>query len=149
MDKKASKFNIGIFTVIGTIIGGLFGYLCVIYYLIFIEPNLNIPSKFRPLISFLLFAFILLLILLFNYLGACFDDESRAVKEFKKFKIVIGSLIVGTIMYSIILLIVILYGSSGLINYLYGLNGKMVSSIIGMVVILCSYLLIRTFLVND
>ena len=149
MIKKTLKYKIGIFTIIGTIFGGLLGYLSMIYYILFISPHLNIPYKFNPIESFLLFAFIILMIYLFNYIGHCLDDE-RAVKEFRKFIISIGSFIVGTIIYSIILLIIILYDCFGFINYyLYIKNSNVFVWTIGMIVILICFIIIRKFLVKD
>ncbi|ADC70312.1 conserved hypothetical protein [Methanocaldococcus sp. FS406-22] len=143
MDKKLLGIrNIGVFSIVGMIFGGLFGYLCMVYYLIFIDSYLRIPHKFYPIKSFLLLVFIFVMMILFGYLGNCLDDESRAVKEFKNFKIMTISIIVGTIIYSAMLLIIVLVSGDVILTYNPNtING--ITWIGGMIIILCTYLFIK------
>ncbi|ACX72527.1 hypothetical protein Metvu_0668 [Methanocaldococcus vulcanius M7] len=134
--------NVGIFTIIGMIFGALFGYFCMVYYLLFIDPYLKIPNKFYPLKSSTLFLFIFLMIFLFGFFGACLDGNPKTIKEFKISTI---SIIVGIFIYSIILLIIILVSGDALSTYISYKN-QGVLWIGGIIVILCSYFLIKKYL---
>ena len=140
MDKKLLGIrNIGVFSIVGMIFGGLFGYFCMIYYILFINPYLRIPHKFYPIESCLLFNFIILMIFLFGYFGACLDSNPATIKDFKISTI---SIIVGTIIYSAILLIIVLMSGDVILTYNPNtING--ITWIGGMIIILCTYLFIK------
>ncbi|NPA62463.1 MAG: hypothetical protein GXN95_02785 [Methanococci archaeon] len=131
-------------SLIGMIFGALFGYFCMVYYLLFVDRYLNIPYRFYPLKSSILFLFIFLMIFLFGFFGVCLDGKSDKVNEFKIFLV---SIIVGIFIYSIILLIIILVSGDALSTYVSYKN-QGVLWIGGLITILCIYFLIRKYLFN-
>ncbi|XRO76357.1 hypothetical protein ACO3VM_06100 [Methanocaldococcus sp. 10A] len=135
MTEKIIKKSGRLFHILGIIFGALFGYLCIIYYVVLcIYLNIDIPRKFQPLESFFVIDIVFIMVGIFAYLGAQMDDNQKLISLSK---IYIISVIVGTIIYAPILLIIMIING----NFEFMYNDGIIW-LIGMIIILCCYILL-------